>query len=213
MAYTSRMAAALSGATPSQLQHWRQQGPRGPVLAPEISQHPRALYSFRDLLALRTCVYLRQQASLQRIRTAIGNLRDLGEREHLSNYKLVGAKDSVQLVTEEEAVDLVKRPGQRQVLVVMGDVLEAFPVRAGVIVPALFQPRELITVDPETRGGNPVISGTRVPYEAVASLMEDGVTAEEIADYYPSVSPSAARDARSFALYVNSYSRQRPRAA
>lgn len=213
MAYSSQMAAALSGATLSQLQHWRRHKPRGPVLVPEISQQPRALYSFRDLLALRTCVYLRQQTSLQRIRTAIGNLRDLGEQEHLSHYKLVGARDSVQLVTEEEAIDLVKKPGQRQVLVVMGDVLEAFPVRAGVVVPALFQPRERITVDPETKGGTPVISGTRVPYDSVADLMKDGVSAEEIATYYPSVAPEAARDAQDFALYIDSYDRQRTRVA
>lgn len=208
MAYSSRMAAALSGATIRQLQHWRRPEPRGPVLAPEISQHPRALYSFRDLLALRTCVYLRRRISLQRIRTAIGNLRSLGEQEHLSSYHLVSAKDSVQLVTGDGAIDLVKRPGQYQVLVVMGDVLEPFPVRSGVVVPALFQPRDRITVDPETKGGTPVISGTRVPYDAVADLMEDGVSAEEIATYYPSVTPSAARDARDFALYVNSYERK-----
>jgi DNA-binding transcriptional MerR regulator len=74
--YTTKMAAALSGATVSQLRHWR--GPRtGPLQAPEIAAAPQAFYSFRDLLALRTFVHLREHTSLQRIRVAIGNLRDL----------------------------------------------------------------------------------------------------------------------------------------
>jgi uncharacterized protein (DUF433 family)/DNA-binding transcriptional MerR regulator len=205
LAYTTKMAAALSGATVSQLRHWR--SPRtGPLLAPEIAAAPQAFYSFRDLLALRTFVHLREHASLQRIRAAIGNLRDLGEVQHLASYRLVSdVAGNIQLVTEEEAVDLVRIPGQRQILVVMGDVIEAFPVRAGVVVPHLLQPRKHLAVDPETQGGTPVIAGTRVPYDAVAGLMRDDVAAERIAEYYPGVSSAAAQDALSFAEYVDSY--------
>lgn len=205
MAYATKMVAALSGATVSQLRHWR--SPRtGPLLAPEIATLPQAFYSFRDLLALRTCVHLREYASLQRIRLAIGNLRDLGEVEHLASYRLVSdLAGNIQLVTEKDAVDLVRTPGQQQILVVVGDVIAAFPVRAGVVVPHLLQPREHLAVDPETQGGIPVITGTRVPYDAVAGLMRDNVTAERIADYYPAVSAEAARDALDFALYVDSY--------
>jgi DNA-binding transcriptional MerR regulator len=81
VAYAPTMAAALSGATVPHLRHWR--NPRtGPLLAPEISAESRIIYSFRDLLALRTFVHLRQNASLQRIRKAVGSLRDLGEIQH-----------------------------------------------------------------------------------------------------------------------------------
>jgi uncharacterized protein (DUF433 family) len=202
------MAAALSGATVSQLRHWRGGG-TGPLLAPETAAAPLALYSFRDVLALRTCAHLRESASLQRIRAAIGNLRDLGEVQHLASCRLVSDRaGNIQLVTEEDAVDLVRRPGQRQVLVVMGDVIEPFPVRAGVVVPHLLHPREHLAVDPDTQGGTPVIAGTRVPYDAVAGLMRDDIPAERIAEYYPSVSADAARDALSFAVYVDSYTRR-----
>ena len=129
MSYTTRMAAALSGATLSQLRHWR--SPRtGPLLAPEIKSTPGVMYSFRDVLALRTFVRLRQDASLQRIRLAIGNLRNLGEIEHLASYKFVSdSASNIQLVTDEDAVDLVRHPGQRQLLISMGDVIEPFGVR------------------------------------------------------------------------------------
>jgi DNA-binding transcriptional MerR regulator len=79
------MTAALSGATISQLRHWR--SPRtGPLLAPEFATGPRVIYSFRDILALRTFVRMRENASLQKIRAAIGNLRDIGEADHLAAY-------------------------------------------------------------------------------------------------------------------------------
>jgi uncharacterized protein (DUF433 family)/DNA-binding transcriptional MerR regulator len=210
MAYAPTMAAALSGATISQLRHWRKAKTKaGPLLAPEISASPRIFYSFRDLLALRTFVHLRQDASLQKIRLAISNLRDLGELDHLASYKLVSDRHgTIQLIKgDDAAIDLVRQPGQTQLLVVMGDVIEPFPVRPGVVVPHLLRPREHLSVDPDTQGGIPVITGTRVPYDAVASIMREDVPAEKVSDYYPTVTAEAARDAFDFAMYVDSYGR------
>jgi uncharacterized protein (DUF433 family)/DNA-binding transcriptional MerR regulator len=199
------MAAALSGATTSQLRHWR--SPKtGPLLAPEIVASPRALYSFQDVLALRTFVRLREDASLQKIRAAIGHLRDLGEAGHLSSYRLVSdQRGDIQLLAQDQAMNLGSRPGQLQLIAVIGEVIEPFAVRAGVVVPHLLQPRPLLAVDPETQGGTPVIAGTRVPYDAVAGLMRDGVQADQVSEYYPGVTAEAARDALDFARYVDSY--------
>jgi uncharacterized protein (DUF433 family)/DNA-binding transcriptional MerR regulator len=205
VAYATKMAAALSGATVNQLRHWR--SPRtGPLLAPEIAAAPRVIYSFQDVLALRTFVRLRENASLQKIRAAIGNLRDIGEEDHLASYRLVSDKGgTIQLLTEDQAVNLGNKPGQLQLVAVIGDIIQPFAARAGVLVPHLLRPRPGLAVDPETQGGTPVITGTRVPYDAVASLMRDGVPAERIAEYYPAVSAAAASDALDFARYVDSY--------
>jgi hypothetical protein len=78
-----------------------------------------------------------------------------------------------QLLAEDEPEQLVA---------VIGDVIEPFAVRAGVLVPHLLHPRPGLSVDPETQGGAPVIAGTRVPYNAVA-----------------------AKDALDFARYVDSH--------
>lgn len=205
MAYATKMAAALSGATVHQLRHWRSTK-TGPLLAPEIAAAPRALYSFQDVLALRTFVRLRENASLQKIRTAIGHLRNLGEAAPLASYRLVSdQRGNIQLISGAEAVNLTNKPGQMQLIAVIGDVIESFAVRAGVLVPDLLQPRPGLAVDPETQGGVPVIAGTRVPYDTVAGLMRDGVAAEQIGEYYPAVSAEAARDALDFARYVDSY--------
>jgi uncharacterized protein (DUF433 family)/DNA-binding transcriptional MerR regulator len=205
VAYATKMAAALSGATVSQLRHWRSSR-TGPLLAPEIATTPRAVYSFQDVLALRTFVRLRENASLQKIRSAIGNLRDIGEAGHLAFYRLVSDKGgNIQLLTEDQAVSLGKTPGQLQLVAVIGEIIEPFAARAGVLVPHLLRPRPGLSVDPETQGGTPVITGTRVPYDTVAGLMRDGVPADRIADYYPAVSAMAASDALDFARYVDSY--------
>jgi hypothetical protein len=64
------------------------------------------------VLALRTFVRLREHASLQKIRSAIGNLRDIGEVAHLASYRLVSDKGgNIQLVTEDQAVNLGEKPG------------------------------------------------------------------------------------------------------
>lgn len=205
MAYPPTLAAALSGATVCQLRHWR--NPRTPLLVPEVSADRPIFYSFRDLLALRTFVHLPEDASLQRIRKAMGNLRDLGELNQLGTCRLaMDRRGNIQLIQgDQAAVHLVRHPGQHQLLIVIGDVIEPFPVRAGVVVPHLLKPRQHLSVDPETQGGIPVIRGTRVPYDAVAGLMRDHVPAAKISDYYPSVTADAARDALDFATYVDSY--------
>jgi uncharacterized protein (DUF433 family)/DNA-binding transcriptional MerR regulator len=206
VAYATKMAAALSGATVSQLRHWR--SPRtGPLLAPEMAATPRAVYSFQDVLALRTFVRLRENASLQKIRAAIGTLRNIGEVGHLASYRLVADRaGNIQLLTEDQAVNLGKQPGQLQLVAVIGEIIEPFAARAGVLVPHLLRPRPGLAVDPDTQGGIPVIAGTRVPYDAVASLMREGIPAERIAEYYPAVSATAADDALDFARYVDSSS-------
>jgi uncharacterized protein (DUF433 family) len=110
-----------------------------------------------------------------------------------------------QLRHQDQAVSLGKTPGQLQLVAVIGEIIEPFAARAGVLVPHLLRPRPGLAVDPETQGGTPVIAGTRVPYDTVAGLMRDGVPADRIADYYPAVSAMAASDALDFARYVDSY--------
>lgn len=212
MAYQPLLAAALSGASVAQLAHWRKAGTKGTVLVPEVSAERPIFYSFRDLVALRTFVYIRRDTSLQKIRVAIGNLRNLGEKDHLSEYRLVADADSIFLVQQDDAFDLVKRPGQ-QVIAEMSDVLRPFLNRRDVEVPALYNPRRHVTVDPSIRAGFPVIAGTRVPYDNVVGLLADGVAPDRIATYYPAVSAAAATDAEDFAKYVETWRRAGDRAA
>ncbi|MBB5852106.1 uncharacterized protein (DUF433 family) [Amycolatopsis umgeniensis] len=48
-------------------------------------------------------------------------------------------------------------------------------------------------------GGWPTIKGTRIPYDTIAQLVEDGdVGVEDVRHYSPGVTPDAARDALDF---------------
>lgn len=204
MAYPPYMAAALSGATRGQLAHWRRPTRSGSVLVPEVSAKKPILYSFRDVVALRAFVFLRTERSLQKIRVAIENLRGLGELGHLSEYSLVAEGSSIVLVKQDDAIDLVNKPGQ-YVMAEMSDVLRPFMNRRHMEIPALLNPRPHIAIDPAVRLGHPVVTGTRVPYENVASLVADGVPPDHIRAYYPAVDAGAANDAFDFARYVDTW--------
>lgn len=52
--------------------------------------------------------------------------------------------------------------------------------------------RELITIDKEILGGQPVIAGTRVPVETLFDHLEAGVSIDEFLDDFPTVSREQA---------------------
>ena len=49
-----------------------------------------------------------------------------------------------------------------------------------------------ISIDPETMGGTPVFTGTRVPIQALFDYIETGETIEEFLENFPSVSNEQA---------------------
>ena len=162
------------------------------------------LYSYQDVVALRTFVYLRESESLQLIRAALGTLRDMGNLEHLSNYSLVSGGKKILLVEPDHVIDLTKHP-RHYVMAPLHDVYRPFDNLQGARVVDLEHPRKLVEVDPDRLGGYPVIAGTRVQFDLVSSLVDDGVPPAEIKDFYPSVSAAAAKDATSFARLVAEY--------
>lgn len=211
MPFPTVETAALSGATVGQLKYWRaRRGDHGALLVPEYRDGRTHLYSFRDLIALRTFVYLRGETSLQKIRRAAQSLENLGDQEHLSGYELHVFGDTIVWVDPHGGelgrryVDLVKRPGQEHLSVIMEQILEPFRTETGKVL-ALQRPFPRISVDPGVLGGFPVVAGTRVPYDLVAGLIRDGVPPQEVRAFYPSVDADGALDAEAFASYVDRY--------
>jgi uncharacterized protein (DUF433 family)/DNA-binding transcriptional MerR regulator len=215
MPFPTLEAAALTGATLRQLDYWRRpKGDRGPLLLPEYREGRTYLYSYRDILALRMFVYLRGRTSLQKIRRAVDSLDDLSDVGHLSDYKLIATSDSIVWVdpkgflTEQQYVDLVQRPGQGSIPVVMQQILGSFQTDRATVLP-FPKPLPRISSDPEILGGFPVVDGTRVPYDLVAGLLRDGVAASSVRHFYPSVDARGALDAERFASYVDQYRTER----
>lgn len=194
------LTSVLTGASVGQLAYWRR--PSRQLLVPEVSAKP-ALYSFRDLLALRTVVRLRRTHSLQAVRTAFNSLREFDLTEHPSQYQLVAHGRSIVLIQEgAEAMDLVKSPGS-YLLATMDDIFAQFETRNGRQVVDFLAPRPHLAVWEKRLGGWPTAENSRVPYDSIASLMATGeVAAGDVPYYYPSVTPAAATEAASFAAKV-----------
>ena len=51
---------------------------------------------------------------------------------------------------------------------------------------------ELISIDPETLGGQVVFKGTRVPVETLFDHLESGITIDEFLEDFPTVSKDQA---------------------
>jgi uncharacterized protein (DUF433 family) len=195
MSFPADITSALSGVTPSQLKSWR----RGdsPLLVPEYGVRP-TLYSFRDVVALRTMAKLRGEVSLQKVRKAFRALRNMDLTDHPSRYKLVTDQDSIFLIEDDGATDLIRHPGQ-QVLVDLDDVLAPFVNMRKEQVVDFRRPRPHLQVREGRVGGWPTIADTRVPFDTIARLVDGGdIDPSEVKRFYPGVSAAAVADAVSF---------------
>lgn len=196
MAYPVKLTSVLTGATPSQLDTWRRKG----LIVPEIRAFRPPLYSFRDLVALRTMVFLRANMSLQSISRAFTNLDVFDLTDHPSTYRFGTDGRSIFVEHPEtgDAMDIYKRPGQVE-LFSFDDIARAFAnFRNDDVVP-FYRPAEYVEVRPQRRAGWPTIAGTRVDYDVISQLVDNKtITVDDVPRYYPSVSAEAASDAIGF---------------
>ena len=194
MTFPIPLASKMSGASINQLRYWHREG----ILVPEIEHIARPyLYSYRDIVALRTVAWLRSDHSLQQIRKSLDLVRDLDTAAHPSEFKIMKLGKSIGFVrsTDGAMIDVAKEPGQ-EVLGTLENVFGAFVTRRKKKVDPLLHPRPGVEVNPDRLGGWPTISGTRIPFDTIARLVEDGsVDPEDAERYYPGVSADAAQDA------------------
>ncbi len=205
MAFPVPIASVLTGASPRQLGYWRRATATDePLLVPTAKRSGRYLYSWADIVALRTIVYLREQKSLPKIRRAVKTLRELEAREwgHLGRYRLVRTAETIIVRTPKgEILDLERSPATILDETLMADVLGPFESQ-GRNVPALERPRPFLIVNPAILDGYPVIAGSRVPFHLVAALADEGAAASEILEAYPSVDARGIPDSQWFADQV-----------
>lgn len=200
MAFDVKLTSLLTGATPSQLERWRRIG----VLVPETRAKRPPLYSFRDLVALRTLVFLRAQTSGQRLARAFSTMDMLALTEHPSRYSLGTDGDTIVVLDPDshQTVDLVRNPGNA-VHATFADVFRSFEDFRGRPVVDFQRPSEHLQVDLRTLGGWPTVQNTRVPYDLVAQLVDnESVFPEDVTELYPNVSAAAAQDAVEFSAKV-----------
>jgi len=116
-AFNTAQSSQIVGATARQIRHWDRQGLVKPSFSSAAGRGSRRLYSYVDLLALKTVKVLRDQgASLQKVRKCVrylrGHLPDVSQP--LQFCVLLTDGESVYLVEDEKTlIDTVRRQGQR----------------------------------------------------------------------------------------------------
>jgi uncharacterized protein (DUF433 family) len=197
-AYTADRAAALSGVPKSTVHYWARNG----HLIPSVAQKPR-LWSFTDLLALRTIYWLRQPkqafdidvpaTSMPRVKRALAQLRDLRLDLFEEGHPVVGVTLSGEVVINIKAMPLQMTDGQYLPPDVV-DILGPFEGLEGAHGPDLLRPRPTLRIIPRKISGAPHIEGTRLPTQSISVLAERGFTLEELAGIYPFASLEALKD-------------------
>lgn len=200
--FPTDLTSTLTGASVRQLRRWNSTG----LLVPEGQTSRKLLYSFRDVVALRTVVRLRSEAaSLQKMRKAFANMPALDFTEHPAKYQFgTNGKTIVIADADGNTIDLVRNPGQYQ-MHSLAEIFASFTTNRGDVVVDFLRPRKRLEIKAGRMGGWPTIADTRIPYDTIANLLAGGdIAPEDVGYYYPEVDAEAARDAVDFHAAVRS---------
>lgn len=197
-AYTADRAAALSGVPKSTLYYWARKG----HLRPAVSLSPR-LWSYKDLLALRTIYWLRQPkkaferevraTSMSKVQRALRQIRELSLELFDKERPIVAVTLNGDIVLDRDAQPLQLVGGQyldRELI----DIIGPFEGLEGTRGPSLTHPRTNVRIAPGRISGAPHIEGTRLPTQSIYTLKQRGFTVEHLARLYPFASPEALCD-------------------
>ena len=186
-AFSEEHVEKLTGLTKSRLQNWDRTGFFTPEFADENRRTPFSrVYSFMDIVALRTLKVLRDQhnVSLQHLRNVATKLRYL-DKTVWTSTKLFVLKRRVNFLNEQtEKVEDVLN-GQYALGIplekIMADTerdIEKFLVRPDEKVGNIERHRRVVH-------NSWVVGGTRIPVSAIRNFHDAGYTIDEIIAEYP----------------------------
>jgi uncharacterized protein (DUF433 family) len=190
MAFTAQQIARLARISERQLRYWEQTNVFHPTYIERRDKGPfRKIYSYRDVVTLRTLARLRQEhnVSLQELRSVNAYIRgssdapwtDLAIRAYGNHIvfrdpvtgEWMSANPLGQLMWELE----------------LGEVGEESEREARKLMTRSEEHFGLITRNRYIMSNRWVIAGTRIPVEAIVSLHDAGMTHVEIIEQYPSL--------------------------
>lgn len=201
--YTADRAASLSGVPKSTVHFWA----RREILVPSVSVERVKLWSYADLMGLRTIYWLRQpkrasdgkdvpRTAMPAVVHALSALRDLDLglwTEDGAPRVAVDRGGRVWLRTEPDTVEATE--GLRPLDAEWLDLIEPFSTWEGTRGPNLQAPRPNLRIVPGKLSGSPHIVHTRIETLAIAALDDRGLDRRRIHGLYPVVPPSAIDEA------------------
>ena len=201
-AYPADRAAALSGVPRSTIHYWA----RHSILVPSLSPSKVKLWSYTDLMGLRTIHWLRQRkitsfgwdippSTMPAVRHALSVLRELDLEPWTAEAGpavFVDAKGEIYVETHAgpETARSGLRPLNRELL----NLVEPFTTHSAK-GPNLHSPRPNLRILPGKLSGEPHIVHTRIETSAVAALALRGFDTDQLARLYPTAEPLAIAEA------------------
>lgn len=196
--YTADRAAALSGVPRSTVHYWS----RHNVLVPSVSPTKVKLWSYTDLMGLRTIYWLRQRkltsegwdvpaTAMPAVRRALHALAQLDLvlwTEDGRPSVRVDPNGEIYIVTDSGPESLA---GARPLDPDMFDLIAPFETRIA-RGPDLQAPRPNLRIVPGKLSGSPHIAHSRIETLTVAALASRGYDTERIERFYPHVRPIIA---------------------
>lgn len=202
-AYTADRAAALSGVPRSTVHYWA----RKDILVPSVSPLRVRLWSYADLMGLRTIYWLRQPKSsgpsaevpastMSQVRRALEALRALDLRlwtEECGPAVAVDRRGEI-LVLEAGGETVTTLQGQQAFDADMLDLVAPFPTERGARGPDLRAPRPSLRMLPGKLAGSPHVRRTRVETEALAAVSRR-LSRKRVYQLYPALEQHAVDEA------------------
>jgi DNA-binding transcriptional MerR regulator len=128
--FPTAAASKLTGVSIKTLENWDTRGFLKPSVRASRGRGLPRVYSFRDLIAIRVALDLRQSIDVRNLRRVVDYLRkrkglELSTSDVLASTSLVTDGDDVYEVTGDVSISMLRRPGQRLLLMVPLDELVA----------------------------------------------------------------------------------------
>jgi uncharacterized protein (DUF433 family) len=198
-AYTAERAAALSGVPKRTIYHWA----KNRYLVPSVSQSP-LLWSYTDLLALRTIYWLRRPkkafdrdipaTSMSKVRRALEDLRNLDLDLFEDGRPVVAVTLGGEIAVDVKALALQRAGDGQYIERDLVDLLGPFEGLEGMHGPDLAWPRPTVQIVPRKISGAPHVAGTRLPTQSIFALFRRGFDVERLAKVYPFIDRKALSD-------------------
>jgi uncharacterized protein (DUF433 family) len=201
-AYTADRAAALSGVPRSTTHYWA----RNEILVPSISPTKVKLWSYTDLMGLRTIYWLRQRkvtsdgweipaSTMPAVRRALRLLGDLDLElwtEDSAPPVAVDPSGKIFVLADADTAESIY--GERPLHPDFLNLIEPFTTRT-TRGPDLQAPRPNLRIVPGKLSGSPHVAYTRLETITIASLRERGFDEGGIQRLYPKVRAIALAEA------------------
>ncbi len=195
IAFTPDQACRVSGLSRRQLTYWDNTGFFHPKFSDESPRFSR-MYSFRDVVGLRTIAMLRGRLSLQELRKVGEWLHERYEEPWSELRFSVFGRNVV--FDDGSGVQQVAGSGQVVLSILLGDVERAAKLAAEALLDR--QPEQLgnIVRSRNVQHNAWVVDGTRIPTSAIFDFFLAGFGAKAIQKEYPRLTTADIQAAIAF---------------